>query len=766
MTLVVGTVTGIEPAVASSRLVTTAAPLSGARRIGNVPGTQKLSIAVVLNPLNAVGLSQFVTSVSTPGSPFYGQYLTPDQYLQRFAPTASIVGLVESFLTSGGLAITSVTGNHQVIDATGTVSQLTSLLGTTFGYYTDGTRTFYANDNPIALPNNVMSLVTTVVGLDSRTVETPMASTGPTSGLSPTQVNSAYRFSQLGQTGSGQTVALWEFDGYTPVDLTTYNSQYGLSGPTASTVPVDGASYDSAPGNGRFEVELDSEVARAIAPAATQLVYEAPNSGTGQVDMANKILSDSKATVISVSWGACEQDTSTAIMTAVNNVFTQAAAQGISIFSASGDNGSRDCTNSASGSGVSAVDFPGSSGYDTSVGGTSLTLGANGVYGSETAWSLGGGGVSVQFTRPAWQTGSGSMRTVPDVASEADPNTGFATYTGGSWVLAGGTSAAAPTWAGFALLYNQKALAAGRPKLGFANPALYQIGSGSGRASAFHDVTSGSNGAYTAGIGYDNVTGWGSPIGDGLATALFAATTANTVAVTGPGNQSTVVGATVSLAIKATDSGSSTLTYAATGLPAGLSINATTGVISGKPTATGTSTVTVTATDTTKVSGSTSFTWTITSVACAAGNKLTNSGFESGATGWTASTGVIGQHAPAEPAHAGTWDAVLDGKGTAHTDTLSQSVAIPGGCTITVSLALHVDTAETTKTAKNDTLTIKLGSTTLGTYSNLNAATGYVTYTYTVTGLASQTAALTFTGTENSGLQTSFVVDDVSLSAG
>ncbi len=458
-------------------------------------------------------------------------------------------------------------------------------------------------------------------------------------------------------------------------------------------------------------------------------------------------------------------------MTAVNNTFEQAAAEGISIYSAAGDSGSRDCTGSTSGSGVKAVDFPGSSVYDTSVGGTTLTMGSGGSYSSESAWSDGGGGVSTLYARPSWQTGSGSYRTVPDVASNADPNSGYAIYTGGSWEQIGGTSAAAPLWSGFTALYNEKAAAASKANLGFADPAIYQVGAGSGYASAMHDVTTGANQDYSAGPGYDEVTGWGSPVADGLMTALLGSgsTTgsSDTVTVTNPGSESGTVGSAASVQIAASDSASGqTLTYSATGLPAGLSINSATGLISGTPTAAGSSSVTVTAKDTTGATGSTTFTWTVTGTSsCTAAQLIGNPGFETGtATPWTATSGVINNDTTDEPAHSGSWDAWLDGYGSAHTDTLSQAVTVPTGCNATFSFWLHVDTAKTSGTAQ-DKLTVTANSTTLATYSNLNAANGYVQETFNLSSFAGQKVTLKFNGVETSGAQTSFVIDDTALNA-
>jgi hypothetical protein len=218
-----------------------------------------------------------------------------------------------------------------------------------------------------------------------------------------------------------------------------------------------------------------------------------------------------------------------------------------------------------------------------------------------------------------------------------------------------------------------------------------------------------------------------------------------------------------------TDSGGLALTWSATGLPPGLSINSSTGLISGTPTTAGSYTSTVTANDSTNASGSATFGWTIgaSGGGCPSpGQKLGNPGFESGNTVWTATSGVIGQWGSSgEPTHSGTWDAWLDGYGSTHTDTVSQSVTIPAGCSATLSFYLHIDTSETTTTTAYDKLTVTLGATTLATYSNLNKAAGYSLKSFNVSSFAGQTVTLKFTGTEDVSLQTSFVLDDTALSA-
>ncbi|MFF0134086.1 M4 family metallopeptidase [Streptomyces mirabilis] len=238
------------------------------------------------------------------------------------------------------------------------------------------------------------------------------------------------------------------------------------------------------------------------------------------------------------------------------------------------------------------------------------------------------------------------------------------------------------------------------------------------------------------------------------------------VTVTNPGSQSSTVGTAVSLQISASSTNTGSLSYAATGLPTGLSINSSTGAITGTPTTAGTYSTTVTVTDSTGATGTASFTWTVSSSGgggtCTSAQLLGNPGFESGNTTWTASSGVI-TNSSSQAAHAGSYKAWLDGYGSTHTDTLSQSVTIPSGCKASFTFYLHIDTAETTTSTAYDKLTVTAGTTTLASYSNLNKATGYTQKTFDLSSFAGTTVALKFSGVEDSSLQTSFVVDDTAV---
>ena len=245
--------------------------------------------------------------------------------------------------------------------------------------------------------------------------------------------------------------------------------------------------------------------------------------------------------------------------------------------------------------------------------------------------------------------------------------------------------------------------------------------------------------------------------------AIVGGTTGNTVTVTDPGSKSGTVGTASSLQISATDSAGAALTYSATGLPTGLTINATTGLISGTPSAAGTFSVVAKATDTTSASGTAAFTWTISPVGgggCT-GQKLLNPGFESGTTSWTQTAGVISTDGAHE--RTGVGYAWLDGYGTTHTDTVSQSITIPAGCNATLTYYAQITSAETSTTTAYDTLKLTAGATTVQTLSNVNKGTTYVVHTVSLSAFAGQTVVLKWTGTEDSSLATSFFIDDTAV---
>ncbi len=574
------------------------------------------------------------------------------------------------------------------------------------------------------------------------------------SGYGPSDLQSAYNLPS--SAGSGATVAIVDAqdDPNAESDLATYRSQYGLPACTTANgcfKKIDqngGTSYPSADTGWAGEISLDVDMVSAVCPQCHILLVEANSASMADLGTAVNQAVAQGAKYVSNSYGGSEDSTDT---TSDSQYFNH---PGVAITVSSGDSGY-------------GVEYPAASQYVTAVGGTSLSRDSSSRGWSESVWgsSAGGNGAgsgcSAYDPKPSWQKDTGcSKRTVADVSAVADPATGVAvyqTYGGSGWNVYGGTSASSPIIASVYAL-------AGTPAAN-TDPASYPYA----HTSALNDVTSGANGTCspsylcTAGAGYDGPTGLGTP--NGTAAFTGGSTGGNTVTVTNPGNQSTVVNTAVSLQIKASDSASGqTLTYSATGLPAGLSINSSTGLISGTPTATGTSNATVTAKDSTGASGSTSFSWTVTGSGggCSAAQLLGNPGFETGsAAPWSATSGVISND-PGEPAHSGSWDAWLDGYGTTHTDTLSQTVTVPTGCKATLSFWLHIDTAESGSTAY-DKLTVQANSTTLATYSNVNANTGYVQKSFDLSSFAGKTVTVKFTGTEDSSLQTSFVIDDTAL---
>ncbi|MBA8930353.1 kumamolisin [Kutzneria viridogrisea] len=771
-------------------LANSSAPgLQYATKTGSVQQDKQVQVAVSLKLRNESDLDAFLSRVNDPHSADYRHYLSPDQFAARYAPTQAQVDQVRAYLASKGLTVTGVSGNRMAVDAKGSASVVQQAFGTNLSTYHDNelNRDFTANDSAPSVDSAVSALISGVSGLNNHyqrhssaqklASAAPHSGSGPAGGYTAQELRTGYGVDKLtgaGIDGKGQSIAMLEFSHFSQSNISKYDQQYGTGSPTPTVVKVSGGDNDTA-GDGVGEVELDIEVAHAIAPKADVAVYEAPNSDQGEIDMWNKFVSDN-VSVVSSSWGLCELDDTPATEDAVDKAAKQGAAQGQTFLSAAGDSGAYDCyhhsgTQSPNASKL-AVDFPGSDPYVTSVGGTTLNEGSGGSYSSETVWNegsskwSGGGGVSSKFARPSWQTGSGvdtsALRQVPDVSANAQ---NYSIYTGGSWANYGGTSAATPLWASFLTLVNQKALAAGKSKVGQVNATLYQLGSGSSYSSLFHDITSGDNLYYKAAANFDKASGWGSPIADPLATALSGGTTPPTggPSVTSPGNQTNLVGDTVSVTVKATG-GTSPYTWSASGLPAGLSIASGTGVISGKPTNAGSSNVTVTATDAAGKASSASFTWTVSTTggACS-GQKLGNPGFESGTSPWTASNGVVSNASAGQPAHSGSYVAWLNGYGSTHSDSLSQSVSIPAGCHASLSFWLHIDTDETTSSTAYDKLTVKAGSTTLATYSNLNAASGYVQKTFDLSALAGQTATISFSGTEDASAQTSFVLDDTAV---
>jgi kumamolisin len=493
---------------------------SQSSRTGAVAADKKIAIAVSLAPRNDAALATFVSHVTDPHSAAYGHYLTKAQFQNRFGRTDSEVKQVTDYLRAQGLKVGKVHSGNLLIDATGTAGQLQKAFSTKLSTYRDHAtgRAFYANDSAPTLPASISSIVSDISGLNSHTVLSHakvnvQPHNGPAGGYTPAQIKGGYNVSST-YTGSGQTVGLVEFDGFQQSNITTYDNEYGLGSSAATVTQVDGGS--GALSDGQIEVELDIEMINAVAPKAHVDVFEAPNSDAGEADMYQAIV-DAGIPTTSSSWGAAETQRTSSNIDAVDQIEQEGAAEGLGVYAAAGDDGSDDA-----GDGGTSVDFPASDPNVTGVGGTRLTVTSSNTWSNETAWTDGGGGVSSVFSAPSYassveKSSSDGARQVPDVAALADTTPGLSIYTEGEWTVVGGTSAAAPEWAAFGADYNQQAAGSGAPNLGFANPALYETG-----GTGFHDITSGSNGAYSAGTGFDLVTGWGSYNAATLASKLLS----------------------------------------------------------------------------------------------------------------------------------------------------------------------------------------------------------------------------------------------------
>jgi subtilase family serine protease len=643
-----------------------------------------MGVTFALAPRDPAALEQYAIAVSTPGSSIYRQYLTPQQFAQRFGPTAAQMKDVERSLRAHGLSPGPPSANGLSLHVTATAQTVDRALEVTLERFArPGNRTAIAARTAPALDAGISHLVQAVVGLNSLTGRKPLlvrptpsqqrqahdhpdirrqiATGGPqpcsaASQAAPgqhaytsDQLASAYNFSGLygaGDQGQGQTIALYELEPNDPSDIAAFQSCYGTHA-NVSYLPIDGG---AGVGPGTGEAALDIEAVIGLAPRANFLVYQGPNSasgepGAGPYDVLSAIISDDRAQVISASWGQCEAAEGPGNARAEATLFEEAAAQGQTFVSASGDDGSEDCyAGQLFGATGLAVDDPASQQFVTGVGGTSLA--ALGPRPTETVWNAGGnvlkagsasgaggGGLSDLWQMPAYQAGTpaslnvnristsacgGVCRQVPDISADADPGTGFEIYWNGSrsgngpvgWQGIGGTSLAAPIWAAMLALANASTACSGT-RVGFANPALYAAAA-TAYATDFNDVSSGDNdftgtnqSRYAAGAGFDMASGLGTPDAGALTPTLCA----DSLRFAPIGPRSSTVDSAVS--IQPTATGPGTIRYGASGLPDGTFIDASTGRIAGTPDRIGVYTVTIQAVTSDGAVARTSFQWTI-----------------------------------------------------------------------------------------------------------------------------------------------------------
>jgi kumamolisin len=491
---------------------------------------------------------------------------------ERYGANPADVTLAADVLGRYGLTVTEFQVGSRRLKVSGMIAAMTAAFGTTLTAVTSprpdgsGRVTHRYRTGSLSVPAELSGIVVAVLGLDDRpvarahfrrlTTAAPDGAVAPRAAgsagvpLTALQVASFYDF-PANTDGTGQTIAIIELGGgYNASDLSTYFSGLNLAVPTVTAVGVDGGS--NSPGQSADgEVELDIEVAGAVAPKANIVVYFAPNTDQGFSDSISEAINATPTPiVVSISWGGPESSWSSQSMSAMNEAISDAAALGTTVTVASGDNGSSDNPNSTSGV---AVDFPASSPYSLACGGTTLVGNtATNTITSEVVWNelahnegAGGGGVSVVYAEPTWQQGAGVPasaaggtgigsagkpgRGVPDVSGNADPVTGYQVVVDGQATPIGGTSAVAPLWAG---LIARLAQASGT-RFGLLQPLIYKGVTPGVAAAGFNDIVEGTNGAYKAGPGWDACTGLGSPNGTALLSLLSPSTT-NPTDPTGP----------------------------------------------------------------------------------------------------------------------------------------------------------------------------------------------------------------------------------------
>jgi kumamolisin len=495
----------------------------GAELSGTPDMTERTTVTVVLRPRSGTQakVREFVAL-----APELRSYVKRDAFAQAYGAEPADVAAVERFALGAGAIVLEASLARRSVVLEGTLADLAAAFEARMCLYRVGDREYRGRTGGLTVPADLGDIVLGVFGLDERPqarahfrrLLRPAAT--PATSFTPPQVATAYGFPA--GDGSGQTIALIELGGgFSQSDLTTYFGGLGIAVPAVTSVDVDGGSNAPTgdPNSADAEVLLDIEVVGAVAPAAKIVVYFAPNTDQGFLDAVTTAIHDTanQPTIVSISWGGPESSWTQQAFTNFDAAFADAATLGITVLVAAGDGGSSDGLTD----GLAHVDFPASSPHVIACGGTRLTASAGGIA-SEVVWNDGasggatGGGISDAFDLPAWQqnahvppsvnSGARVGRGVPDVAANADPQTGYTTYVDGSSGVIGGTSAVAPLFAALVARLNQQAA---KP-LGFINATLYE------NASAFNDITSGNNGAYTAGPGWDACTGLGSPKGAAL----------------------------------------------------------------------------------------------------------------------------------------------------------------------------------------------------------------------------------------------------------
>jgi kumamolisin len=512
------------------------APLAGAREIGPANPNEMVEVTIRLRSRTGtkpvINVEEFTKPIEE------RTHLSRKEFEERHGADPESIAHIESFAREHKLTVKEKSAARRTVILSGTVAAVNEAFGVQLKQYEHASGRYRGRTGSVQLPAEIHDIVEGVFGLDNRPQAKPHfrrrwertgARAASSVSYTPPQVATLYDY-PTGLDGTGECIALIELGGgFNPTDLSNYWSQLNLTEtPTVTAVSVgNGSNSPTGDPNGPDgEVMLDIEVAGTIAPGAKIVAYFAENTDAGFLNAITTAVHDTtnNPSVISISWGGPESSWTQQAMTSMDQAFQAAAAMGVTVTVAAGDDGSTDGVTDGS----QHVDFPASSPNVLACGGTKL-IGSGTSITSEVVWNelannegATGGGISDVFPLPSYQSnanvppsanpGGNVGRGVPDVAGDADPTTGYTTLVDGQSGVIGGTSAVAPLWAGLVALINQSI---GKP-VGFINPLLYQAN----EAADFNDVTSGNNGAYSAGPGWDACTGLGSPNGAQIAAAL------------------------------------------------------------------------------------------------------------------------------------------------------------------------------------------------------------------------------------------------------
>jgi kumamolisin len=509
--------------------------MAGARIAGKISPEERFEVTVRLRPAAPLPSSaEFFQDVPLARR----RYLSRASYAKKYGTRAPDFAKLRSFAKKYGLVVVAESAARHTSVLSGTAAAFSAAFAVKLHYYTHPHGSYRGRVGSISVPKSLAAIVQGVFGLDNRPQALPhFQLPGAVSAESKKKRHASAAFTApalarlyafpTGSDGSGQCIGLIELGGgFRPADIDTYFNALGIPVPTVTAVSVDhGANSPTTASGPDGEVMLDIEVAAAVAPKANIAVYFAPNTSSGFLDAVTTALHDThnKPCVVSISWGGAEATWTAQAMQQFDAAFQTAAALGVSVCVAAGDGGSADGETDA----LAHVDFPASSPHVLACGGTSLAASGNAIT-SEVVWndaptSATGGGISDVFAVPSYQDSAGIPpsanpgarvgRGLPDVAGDADPDTGYQVRVDGQNLVFGGTSAVAPLWAGLIALCNKNL---GTP-VGFLNPLLYGSLADKGLC---RDITSGSNGAYAARVGWDACTGWGSPDGVAILQAL------------------------------------------------------------------------------------------------------------------------------------------------------------------------------------------------------------------------------------------------------